>query len=824
MKLNKIEIHNVRGISDLRLQLDGESIAIWGPNGVGKSSVVDAIEFLFAGKMSRLSGEGTGGINLSKHGPHIDHPSESAYVSAEIRVDGLDQPVQIVRRMANPGTLECPAEARDILEEIGGVVNRGGTILTRRDILRFVTATAGTRADEIQDLLNLKEIEAHRTSLVQAQTRLKRDETNASKAVADAKSDVNAILGKESYSNERLLDVVNQCRTVLEGQPINEVNAATFNTVISPPVANAEGVPSINRALLSQQLDGIRREAGSDRVLGRRSAAETLGTQLTKLREDATLLSELERLELTDYALCFVDDSTTECPVCGTIWAEGHLSRHLADKKATAKAAEDVRIAVSATAETLLEPARILRANISGLRDQVRNGPNALELQGETELLDHWSSTVGQLITVLDDPIEQFLDAKYPEPPLSEFFAPGNLNELLTSVENALKEHVRATTPEQTAWDTLTKLTVAVGAVENRTAREMNAHANRLRADGLLSEFEKARDLVLEGLYVRIADRFKNYYCILHDHEKDHFDAKLQPQHGGLGFEVDFLGRGGHPPQALHSEGHQDSMGVCLFLALNDELAMPRLDLVVLDDVIMSVDSDHRKDVCRLLKDQFSNRQFIITTHDKTWSQQLKQEQVVQAKRLVDFTGWTVEGGPNTHQRLDLWADISADLDHNRVREAAFKLRRGSEEFFEGACDALRAKLVYNSGLRWQLDDWLPAAMNQFKGLLSEARSAAASWKDGAAQTELLELETVRSQTFGRTHVEQWAINTTVHYNAWENMSPQDFTPVVEAFRDLHGLFQCSSCGFLLEAISSKPAPTIVKCRCGKVRWNLEKK
>ena len=85
-------------------------------------------------------------------------------------------------------------------------------------------------------------------------------------------------------------------------------------------------------------------------------------------------------------------------------------------------------------------------------------------------------------------------------------------------------------------------------------------------------------------------------------------------------------------------------------------------------------------------------------------------------------------------------------------------------------------------------------------------------------------LESVRSQTFGRTYVEQWAINTTVHYNTWENMSRQDFTPVVEAFRDLHGLFQCSSCGFLLEAIPSKPIPTVVKCRCGKVNWNLQKK
>ena len=78
------------------------------------------------------------------------------------------------------------------------------------------------------------------------------------------------------------------------------------------------------------------------------------------------------------------------------------------------------------------------------------------------------------------------------------------------------------------------------------------------------------------------------------------------------------MGRGTHPPHALHSEGHQDSMGVWLFLAFNEELAKGDLGLIVLDDVMMSVDTGHRKDVCRLLAEQFTECQFVITTHDRT--------------------------------------------------------------------------------------------------------------------------------------------------------------------------------------------------------------
>ena len=239
---------------------------------------------------------------------------------------------------------------------------------------------------------------------------------------------------------------------------------------------------------------------------------------------------------------------------------------------------------------------------------------------------------------------------------------------------------------------------------------------------------------------------------------------------------------------------------------------------------MMSVDTGHRKEVCRLLNEQFADTQFVITTHDRTWAKQLRQEGVVERSQVIEFTGWTVERGPQTSLQVDLWEAIQADLDRDNIPEAAFKLRRGSEEFFESACDALRAEVIYNSGMQWQLDDWLPAAMHQYKDLLNKARSAARSWGETDTIALLGENESIRQQIFGRTHVEQWAINGSVHFNNWENMSRQDFAPVVDAFRDLQALFECSSCNGLLQKIPSKGPFNSVKCRCGKVNWNLQRK
>lgn len=88
MKLLELEIDNVRGIGHLLLKPDGKNFVVWGPNGSGKSAVVDAIDFLLTGRITRLIGKGTGGITLAEHGPHIDHEPEEAIVRAVVRVRG----------------------------------------------------------------------------------------------------------------------------------------------------------------------------------------------------------------------------------------------------------------------------------------------------------------------------------------------------------------------------------------------------------------------------------------------------------------------------------------------------------------------------------------------------------------------------------------------------------------------------------------------------------------------------------------------------------------------------------------------------------------
>src|SRR3990172_7387838 len=131
MRLIELEIENVRGIRHLVLNPQGANFAVWGPNGSGKSAVVDAIDFLLTGEITRLTGKGTGNISLSKHGPHIDCQPDEAKVRAIIHLDGIDEPFEISRCMGRPKELICEAPNHNSLEPILRLAQRGHHVLTR---------------------------------------------------------------------------------------------------------------------------------------------------------------------------------------------------------------------------------------------------------------------------------------------------------------------------------------------------------------------------------------------------------------------------------------------------------------------------------------------------------------------------------------------------------------------------------------------------------------------------------------------------------------------------------------------------------------------
>ena len=818
MRLIELEVNNIRGIPHLHIKPDGKSFVIWGPNGSGKSAVIDSIDFLLTGKISRLIGKGTGNISLSKHGPHVNYKPEDTMVRGIVKINTYEKPIELKRTMSNPSELLCDKNEIQYIKPIVDIASLGQNVLTRREILKFITAESSTRAQEIQELLNISEVEEIRKTFVKLVNEIKRDLHTTNGSLKKAESTVLATLQIDKYNVGTIIGEVNKCRTILGGDPITELFSSNIKKDLFPLKVDKEQI-MVNVAILERYIQSLNKIFFEENQKIIKEADSKLRGLITQIISNEKLLKTLNRRKLIELGLELIDE-TGDCPLCDTSWPQGKLSEYLNKKLSTAQIAEKYQNDINEYVNLIDNAVSSAIANI----DNIIEIAQIIKLDEEVRQLQKWLKDLNFYETALIDPLEKYLNIKFKEDDVKTLIAPANIFIILSSILLVAKKKSPKISKEQTYWDILTRLEENMKTIENTQVELEKYSLAYERSEILLSIFQSTRDLILDNLYKNICNKFETLYKTLHGEDEKYFTANFKPEGAALNFEVDFYGRGVHPPHALHSEGHQDSMGLCLFLSLFERLTEGLIDLIILDDVVMSVDIQHRKELCSLFSNFYSNRQFFITTHDKTWAYQLLSGGVIKKGGLIEFYNWNIDTGPSVNYEADLWDKIKKDLNKNDISSAAARLRHGLEQFFSLVCDSLSVCVKFKLNSKWELGDLLIPAMDCYRSLLIKAIKSAESWEDDERVLELTEYDSIRSSIYKRTYAEQWAINTSVHYSNWANIEKEDFTPVVQAFQDLYGLFICSKCGSLIKLAMVGLKPKSVVCNCGKVDWNLVQK
>jgi RecF/RecN/SMC N terminal domain len=814
MKVLELEISDLRGIRHLALQPQGQNLVIWGPNGSGKSAVIDAVDFLFTGRMRRLIGEGTAGITLKKHGPHIDAGDQNPFVRGVVRFSDGGPTIELTRRLPKNELEISPDPSKDAAVALE-IASRGQNILTRREILRFVTADAGTRGEQIQALLDLVSVETTRKALGQVENRCKERWGEATAAWTQARSRLALVLGVEQPENDDVVAFINKKRAIMGAAPVPSPAITELKLDIASPDGSLPA--GVNQDIFDNHRKILRQHFSPEGRHQLEALADALASSLSAL--DAYVARKLKRRALVSSGLDLLDDSGV-CPLCETPWDSDALRLRLEERKQELTALSSQLNEATTSAQKLAQHLSVTTTALDTILALLEKGPQP---PNSSKRLMSANDLLHKQLTKLQSPIEGSIDSFEVDQVVAPYLLDG-LDDALEDSLQAAASLIGTVSDRVKAWDALTILEEAIkSSTEAGKVLRVSSEVYK-RAQLLSSTYRDARDAVLQELYDSIRERFVELYKALHTPDESSFSADLLPKGAGIDFLVDFYGRGNHPPHALHSEGHQDSMGLCLFLALLERLSDNRMNLVLLDDVVMSVDADHRRRVGKILRSLFPDVQFIITTHDRTWANQLRTEKVVTSGNTVQFYGWNLDTGPRVLYEGDLWDQIEASLDKDDVAAASHRLRRGAEEYFQSVCDALRAKVRYSLGARLELGDFAPAAMSRLRDLLKVSKKSANSWNAGEKLAALEEIESTAKQVFARTNVERWAINDTVHYNAWENLSATEFKPVVEAFQDLFDLFRCTTCGTMLRVETAGHFESTVRCDCGSVSWNLTEK
>jgi recombinational DNA repair ATPase RecF len=817
MRILSLEAHNIRGIKNVKINPDGENIVVFGPNGTGKSAIVDAIDFLLTGKISRLTGEGTKSLSLKEHGPHVDSRDDlkNTVVTARVRIGSTDATIQ--RCIAKPSYLKVdPAGARDVVEDSLRATELGQHILTRRDILEYITAEAGKRAKKIMSLLDLESVENLRSVLVTVRNEIESEYNQARTNLELARNDISTLLSLPAFSEDACLEEVNNLRQILNGNMVQSLSKETIRKDLTPHPFGGVTPQLSNNQIVNIVLETRKLLQETETVA---SKEVELRDVLAQVHKDAKT-KEYMMYEMLIRAGIELADESNICPLCDREW-DGNFRQYLEMKEREVEAAKDKH-------EKINENAAFINTKLALLRSHISNCLSAHE-QFQLKVIDEgklkeYISKVDSWIETLKDPLRSFGSDKWPSSDVQDLFNLSPLETiLLNPLDAALKEMAPQFSARQTAWDTLTRMEDKWEKYLQLVEEEVCKQFCKERANSALDYFEEARDSVLESIYDAVRNSFQEYYQLIHAEDEFGFTSKITHAGAELKFEVDFYKRGLFPPHALHSEGHQDSMGLCLFFALNKYLVKNIIEIMVLDDVVMSIDCNHRQGICCVLKERLTDKQLIITTHDSAWAKQLRTQGIAKQRNMIHFTNWNIETGPIYELDKDLWDKIEEDIKKDDVPTAAHRLRRNAEMFFDDVCDFLNANVPYKGSHRWELGDLAPAAISAYKKYLRKAKANSQKKGDKVKFEELSKLEEKSNDIITRSLVEQWIINENVHYNRWRTYNKNDFEPIVKIFRELFGLFSCSYCGSLIALTQStgKSPRRSITCNCGRIFWSL---
>lgn len=816
MRFLELEISNVRGIRHMLLRPQGRNLLVIGPNGVGKSSIVDAIDFLLTGDISRLTGRGTGSISLASAGPTLGCNPEQAIVMATISIEGIKDTITFGRCMANARKVICDERYRYALDPLLAVASKGQTILTRKNILKFIAEIPSDRASQINDLLNVQDIESLRKTLVESANRCNKEFDMAKAIERNTVRDFLSTVDQATLDPARILDYANSQRKVLGASPLTSLRATSPKDGVVPP--SAAPSPTVDWNEIRSTTTSLMKQL-QPAPLVLKKYVDGFNSVIQELHSTKQAATDAKQVQLTTLGLELLGDDDS-CPLCETDFPHGEL-RTVLTRRIKKACIQSERLS------RLDGVSRQLKDNVAQLGESCERllrlctpistdncATNLRQLAAQLTALEvHIAEAHERLacMTLLDKEADAIANTSELQKCMEGLLASANTN-----------EHVFS--PAQIAWDRLTRLEQSLTSLEKAVAASKRANVTNLRAQSLLRLFVISKDAMLNELYQTVQNRFVEFYRCLHTSNESGFTATLRSDNAGLDLAVDFLGQTMAPPLAYHSEGHQDSMGICLYLALAEHLGMGKVHVTVLDDVVMSVDTEHRRALCTLLQEKFPDHQFVVTTHDYVWAMQLQESGTVEHRDCIELSQWNLDTGPYDGPLPDLWESISKALAHDNVKEAAPILRRGTEEFLQTVCDALHANVVFKKSHRYDLGDLLPAALERYKRLLNEAKISAISWGRSEDASYIDELDSIRKQVSRQVQAEQGNVNRVVHYNEWVNLSPDDFKPVVAAFRNLYDLFFCSACGSVIYVMPEIGASQSLRCRCSKVNLNLVRK
>lgn len=646
MKIESISIEGFRGFNQqYPFRMDKRLTVFLGPNGTGKTSFCDAIEWSILGKLPEYSSvEATlEDVIINRNNPNREAKVTITFSNRKTKTE--------IQRIAKSKNVWKPTRTAKLQllagkeEEIKIIPETfRATVYLRQEALRkFIDEKPEKRRPVLSSLLGLEFVDALEKGTREAVNLISTDKETAEGTFSELKETIerydeeykslNSL--RSSVQKKRKL-TQNQLGILLKPSCIISKSKEIYNKLqkigksmdLQIPVKFKEDLPTVDSFLEllpgvisewksknSENLEqferwAVRYEEVKQEI--KQFDEDSIGNEIQelnrefKLKEEALKISDAFTRLLISGEEFLKSKKPEKCPLCNSRIPPSVVIKRIGTLRSKLKEAKEI--------ETLQEGISELRQKITGLEGELtklgRLKKEKTELEKKLAAPDYQAATeIGKKLKDISPDAQLLMD--------------------LNTISKKEKDLARIKLPSKKQ----------INDAENKAKKVDYLHK---MVQFLCDQLRELTTAVISKRIVSLAPVVNKYAKILSPHPTF---SKLQIMYNEQGYWLQGISEEGKRTfvQTLFSTGQLNEAAVLILLAMAKK-APHAFEFVILDDPSQSLDEDGKRRLARLLVEASKDKQIITSTMDGELAKFVK-SYYPQAK-LYQFTGYNDEKGP----------------------------------------------------------------------------------------------------------------------------------------------------------------------------------
>lgn len=692
-KIKNLSISGIRGIRNtVTLALNEKSILLYGDNGTGKSSISDAIEWFYTDKVSHLAGSE---IDLKDALRNFYlNDTETSSTNIDYSRNSLNTAKSLFNKKGKLIT-EFSNSSEEFQKYYAESENEN--LLLRYQLLReFVDQTKGDKLKYLSDIIGFSEVTKTKNVLKKAfgaiKTEIKNQnfeaQINVQKQTLIAK--IGAAVSQKENLFEKINEIISPLKTGITIKSIADIDAV-LNHIKKP--ANTKQVTELhflettNQTLstLKSELNFIDGEYQKYFSEFNKIAGDVQAIMQTFLAE---LLKSGENVLIRKY------HKENTCPLClqpkNIEDLTADIQRRLKEIEESSKKKASFDTAKQTVATIATERLRRLDAILGNV---LLNEP---ENQNIKQSIDFLKGKISEYQKAANEKVTSGNKLPTKESLIlleEDFKIQEEISLRIGNIQTAIKK------------DNTTELYANISAAKDAFLKIKQFENDKAKLEHqknsleiIYNEFVKRQKEGLESFINTFSNYINEFYQYMNPEELFQ-EIRIvtigeEDELNGITIEYKYNDEWVSPPQKYFSESHLNCFGISFFLA--SVIAFNKENkFIVLDDVISSFDTNHRKRFADLLFEKFSDYQIILLTHESEWFSYVRQIAKKKGWQIGEIKWSEPKGTHLEEQPNELKELIEVNLANGTIDILGNPIRQYLEATLKDICINLDVKVSF---------------------------------------------------------------------------------------------------------------------------------